>query len=376
LLLWDCAYGSRTTFVLDGGKVGLANQATRQSTLACCRVLTMKNNESTLKEDALEPSLPIIDPHHHLWDYPKVTGGRYLMDELLADTGSGHNIVATVFVECGSMYRGSGPESSRPVGETEFVQGIAAMSASGTYGPTRVAAGIVSFADLTLGASVRTVLEQHLVAGHGRLRGIRHAAGWHPSDAIRNSHSNPPQGLFLQPTFREGFAQLRDFNLNFDAWLFHPQIPELTDLARAFPETTIVLDHFGGPLGIGPYAGEADAVYDEWRKSIDELAKCPNVVAKLGGINMAINGFGWHKRDRQPTSRELMDATRRYYMHTIERFGVARCMFESNFPMDKLSCSYNVLWNSFKLLAKDFSASEKAALFHDTAARVYRLTHA
>ncbi|HYM34514.1 MAG TPA: amidohydrolase family protein [Steroidobacteraceae bacterium] len=335
---------------------------------------TVHNWLDKVQEAALEPNLPIIDPHHHLWDYPKVTGGRYLLDELLTDTNSGHNIVATVFMECGSMFRAGGPESLRPIGETEFVQGIAAMSASGTYGKTQVAAGIVGFSDLSLGAAVRDVLEAHLDASPNRFRGIRHAAGWHASDEIRNSHSNPSQGLLLQKRFREGFAQLRQLNLSFDAWLYHPQIPELTDLARAFPETTIVLDHFGGPLGIGPYAGKADEVFIDWRKSIDELAKCPNVVAKLGGINMAINGFAWHKKESPPTSEELVAATKRYYLHMIEKFGVERCMFESNFPVDKISCSYAVLWNSFKRLTKDFSAIEKAALFYNTVKRVYRLS--
>ena len=179
--------------------------------------------------------------------------------------------------------------------------------------------------------------------------------------------------LLLDASFREGFAQLAPLGLSFDAWLFHPQIPELTDLARAFPDTTIVLDHFGGPLGIGPYAGQADAVFADWKRDIDELARCPNVVAKLGGIDMPVNGFDWHKREPPPSSQQLADATARYYLHTIERFGPERCMFESNFPVDKVSCSYLVLWNSFKRLAAGFSPAEKAALFHDTAKRVYRL---
>jgi L-fuconolactonase len=326
-----------------------------------------------VQEAALEPNLPIIDPHHHLWDYPKVESGRYLLDELLADINSGHNIVATVFVECGSMFRANGPEALKPIGETEFVQGIAAMSASGTYGKTRVAAGIVGFADLLLGARVREVMEAHIAASPNRFRGIRHAVSWHESADIRNAHSKPPQGLLLHKTFREGFAHLAPLGLSFDAWLFHTQIDELTDLAHAFPETTIVFDHFGGPLGIGPYAGKADDVFDTWCQSVNELARCPNIVAKLGGINMTLNGFAWNKRDKPPTSQQLADATRRYYLHAIERFGPSRCMFESNFPMDKLSCSYAVLWNSFKRLAENFSAAEKAALFHDTAARVYRL---
>jgi predicted TIM-barrel fold metal-dependent hydrolase len=323
-----------------------------------------------VSEAALDPTLPIVDPHHHLWDHPT---HRYLLDELLADTGSGHNIVATVFVECASMFRADGPEALKPIGETEFVQGIAAMSASGRYGATRAAAGIVGFADLLSGAKVREVLQAHIAASPNRFRGIRHAAGWHVSEAIRNSHSNPPQGLFLSPKFREGFAELKPLNLSFDAWLYHTQIGELTELARAFPDTTIVLDHFGGPLGVGPYEGKADDVFAEWRKSIDALARCPNVVAKLGGINMAVNGFAWHKRERPPNSQELAGATQRYYLHTIEQFGPNRCMFESNFPVDKLSCSYAVVWNAFKRMTASFTAAEKTALFHDTAARVYRL---
>jgi predicted TIM-barrel fold metal-dependent hydrolase len=322
-------------------------------------------------EEILEPERPICDPHHHLWDRG---GNRYLIDELIADTGSGHNIVSTVFIECLSMYRADGPEAYRPIGETEFVQGVAAMSASGGYGPTRACAAIISYADLALGDAVRPVLEAHIAASPNRFRGIRHAAGWDPSDAVRNSHTNPPEHLFLDPKFRQGFAHMAPLGLTFEAWLYHPQIPELTDLARAFPETTIVLDHFGGPLGIGPYAGHADEVFDSWRKSIDDLATCPNVVAKLGGINMPLNGFGWDKRDRPATSDELVSATGRYYEHTIDRFGPSRCMFESNFPVDKASCSYAVLFNAFKKLAAGFPQDEKNAMFRTTAERVYRLT--
>jgi predicted TIM-barrel fold metal-dependent hydrolase len=320
-------------------------------------------------EDVLEPDLPICDPHHHLWDHP---GRRYLIDELLADTGSGHRVVSTVFVECASMYRAGGPAALRPVGETEFVNGVAAMSASGRYGPTRVAAGIVGFADLTLGERVGETLDAHLAAS-SRFRGIRHAAGWDASDDIRNSHTNPPPGLYLDKTFRRGFAELGRRGLSFDAWLYHPQIAELTDLARAFPDTTIVLDHFGGPLGIGPYEGRRAEILAGWRTVIRELAACPNVVAKLGGLVMSINGFGFHKRARPASSAELLEATRDFHLHAIDCFGAQRCMFESNFPVDKVSCSYAVLWNSFKRLASGFSAADKAALFRNTAARVYRV---
>jgi predicted TIM-barrel fold metal-dependent hydrolase len=322
-----------------------------------------------VKEEVLEPDRPICDPHHHLWDHPE---RRYLLDELLADTGSGHNVVSTVFVECMSMYRAGGPESLRSVGETEFVNGVAAMSASGGYGRTRVAAGIVGFADLTLGDRVGAVLDAHLVASP-RFRGIRHAAGWDASDRVRNSHTNPPPGLLADARFRRGFAELGRRDLRFDAWLYHPQIPELTSLAQAFPDTTIVLDHLGGPLGVGPYEGRRVEIFAEWKGALRELARCPNVVVKLGGLVMPINGFGFHRRARPATSAELVEATRDWYLHAIECFGPERSMFESNFPVDKASCSYPVLWNAFKRLAAGFGAGDKAALFHDTAARVYRL---
>jgi predicted TIM-barrel fold metal-dependent hydrolase len=325
-------------------------------------------------EEPLEPDLRICDPHHHLWDFQTArVAPRYLLDEILEDVQSGHNVVSTVFIECGAMFKTDGPEALRPVGETEFVNGIAAMSASGLYGPVRIAAGIVGTANLRLGDAVAAVLDAQVVAGGGRFRGIRLGATWDASPAVPNHRTNPPQGLFPRPDFRAGFAHLAPRQLTFEAWCYHHQIPEVTALARAFPDTTIILDHFGGPIGIGPYAGKTDEVYAQWRAHIAELATCDNVAAKLGGINMEVNGFGWHKQPRPPTSQELMEATRPYYEYTLEQFGVERCMFESNFPVDKESCSYTVLWNAFKRLTAGYSATEKARLFHDTAARVYRL---
>jgi predicted TIM-barrel fold metal-dependent hydrolase len=325
-------------------------------------------------EEALEPELPICDPHHHLWDKrPARVSERYLLDEILDDISGGHNIVSTVFIECGAMYTADGPEALRPVGETEFVNGVAAMSASDLYGPSRIAAGIVGTADLRLGDGVAAVLDAHVAAGGGRFRGIRQSAAWDADAALPPPRVNSGPGLFLRDDFRAGFKHLAPRQLSFEVWCYHRQIPEATALARAFPDTTIVLDHFGGPLGVGAYAGKADEVYTEWRPALAELAKCQNVVAKLGGINMEINGFGWHERPRPPSSRELSEATRHYYEFTIEQFGVNRCLFESNFPVDKASCSYTVLWNSFKLLAASYSPTERAQLFHDTAARVYRL---
>ena len=325
-------------------------------------------------EPTLEPDLSICDPHHHLWDFRRDSvATRYLLDEFLEDLSSGHNVVSTVFVECGTMFRADGPEALRPVGETEFVAGIAAMSESGQYGRTRIAAGIVGTASLELGDRAADVLDRQIAAAGGRLRGIRQGATWHASPEVPNHRTGPAPDLYLDARFRDGFRHLAPRGLSFEGWCYHTQIPDLTDLARAFPGTTIVLDHFGGPLGVGPYAGRADEVFAEWRRYAAPLAACPNVFAKLGGIAMVVNGFGWHERDAPPTSEALMEATRRYYEHTIELFGVERCMFESNFPMEKVSCSYNVLWNSFKRLTAGYSADERALLFHDTAARVYRL---
>ena len=320
-------------------------------------------------EAALEPDLPIIDPHHHLWDRPD---WRYFLDELLDDV-AGHNVRQTVFVECGAMYRADGPASLRPVGETEFVGGIAAQSASGEYGETRAATGIVGHADLRLGAAVSEVLEAHIAASPDRFRGIRHHICWDGSADVPQSRIGPGPGLLQNPAYREGFACLARYGLSFEAWLYHPQIPELTTFARAFPDTTIILNHLGGPLGVGPYAGRRDEVFAEWRGTIAELAGCPNVVAKVGGIQMTLNGFGWHERDVPPTSDDLLEANRPWYEHTIEQFGPQRCMFESNFPVDKESCGYTVLWNQFKKLTAGFAPDDRAALFHDTAMRVYRL---
>jgi predicted TIM-barrel fold metal-dependent hydrolase len=334
------------------------------------------NHDEWLKlttEQPIEPDLPICDAHHHLWHRPSTQdrpGSRYLFEELLDDVGSGHNIVKTVFVQCGSMYRKDGPEEMKPVGETEFVQGVAAMSASGQYGPTEVAAGIVGYADLTIGDAIAPMLEAHIRAGRN-FRGIRYMTSWEDNPEFP-IYAKAPH-MLMDPGLRRGFACLERYGLSFDAWLHHTQLMELVDLARVFPDTPIILDHIGGPILIGSYAGKREEVFEEWKRGIAELATCPNVVVKLGGIGLPLLGFGWHERSAPPGSAEMAEATAPYYLWCIERFGVDRCMFESNFPVDKRTCSYTVLWNAFKIMTKDFSAQERAALFHDTAAKVYRL---
>jgi len=321
------------------------------------------------QEDILEPALPICDPHHHLWERPDY---RYLLPEFLADVGSGHHIESTVFLECGAFYRPDGPVEMRSVGEAEFVSSVAAESASGAPGTTRVAAAFAGFADLTLGAGAEAVLSALMHAGRGRFRGVRHSAARDDGFVIASSH-RPPNGLYLDPTFRQGFACLGRLGLTFDAWVYHPQIPDVMDLARTFPEQPIVLNHVGGPIGIGPYAGRHAEEFAKWEHAIRDLATCENVVVKLGALGSKRAGFEWHERPRPPSSEDLATAWRPYIETCIDAFGAARCMFESNFPVDKVSCSYAVLWNAFKRLTTGCSESEKAALFRDTAHRFYQI---
>jgi predicted TIM-barrel fold metal-dependent hydrolase len=322
-------------------------------------------------EPVVEPELPIIDPHHHLWDH----GYRYLLDEFLEDMGSGHNVRASVFVQCDAMYRAEGDPNLAPVGETEFVNGIAAMSASGTYGPARMCAGIVGYADLQLGEHVDAVLEAHMRAAGSRFKGIRGRSVWDSDPSIKGSARDFPPGLLLDPKFRMGYGRLAKYGLSFDSWLFHPQIPELADLASTFPETTVILDHVGAPLGIGQYAGKRDEVFAAWRRNVGELAKRPNVFVKLGGLAMHLFGFDLDSQSRDtPAPSEVLGKLWRPYIETcIDLFGAPRCMFESNFPVDKRGVSYRVLWNAFKRISAGASPDEKAALFSGSARRVYRL---
>jgi L-fuconolactonase len=323
------------------------------------------------KEQALEPDLPIIDPHHHLWDDDR---GPYLLPDILADIGGGHNVKATVFIECRTHYRAGASDAERPLGEVEFVNGISAMSASGGYGPTRVAAAIVGHADLRLGETVQDVLEKQIALTGGRMRGIRWSIPYDASEVGKHVSRFIEEGISRDTTWRAGFSRLAKLGLTFEGWCYHPQLPEITALARAFPDTTIILNHVGGFLGVGPYSSRTKEEFQKWKRSIVELATCPNVVVKLGGLGMLIFGFDLHLRDDPPSS-ETLAATWKPFLETcIEAFGPERGMYESNFPVDKQSCDYTACWNAFKRISAGASASEKAALFHDTAARVYRIT--
>ena len=338
--------------------------------------------------DIIDPARPIVDPHHHLWDrrgYALPAGGGtaferaislsrlYLLDQLNADMAAGHNVVASVFLECGAFYRADGPPHLRCVGETEFVNGVAAMSASGLYGPARACAGIVGHADLLAGADVRPVLEAHLAAAPARFRGIRHSPAWDADPAVLGILQRNPPGLLAQPAFRAGLAELAALGLSYDCWLLAPQLPELIALARALPELTIICDHLATPLGTAAYTGQRDAGFAGWAANIKALAACPNVVMKVGGLAMPFSGFASFMTD-PPASAEMLAAEWRPWIETaVAAFGADRCMFESNFPVDRGTCDYATLWNAFKLVSAGASEAEKTALFSGTAARVYRL---
>jgi predicted TIM-barrel fold metal-dependent hydrolase len=324
------------------------------------------------EEPTLEPELPICDPHHHFWDRrpERLPYPRYLLHELLADINRGHNVRSTVFIETRTMYRPNGPVELRPVGEVEFVQGLAAASASGVYGPTRAAAAIIGHANLNLGERVKPVLEALQAASPNRFRGIRHTVTWDPHPEVAGREQ---EGVLATAEFRAGARVLAGMGLSLDTGLVFHQLPELADFAKAIPELTIILNHMGGLQRTGPYANRDDEVLPAWRSGIAAVAACPNVYLKLGGIGMPRFGFDWHTRDQPIGSEELATAMAPFMTDVIEQFGPDRCMFESNFPPDKVSFSHHILFNGFKRYSKEYSAAERAALFHDTAVRAYRI---
>jgi L-fuconolactonase len=320
-----------------------------------------------IQEPIVDPQRRIVDPHHHLWRRP---GNDYLIDDLWADTESGHRIDKTVFVECGACYRETGPDHLRCVGETEFVREQAAVSAG--RGRARIAA-IVARADLTLAERVEEVVAAHVEAGGGLFRGIRHAGARDSEPEALTIPGRAPEGLYGRDDFRRGLKRLGQLGFTYDTWHYHHQNGDFAALARALPDTLMVLDHFGTPLGVGRYAGRREEIFAQWREDLAEIAASPNVVAKLGGLAMPDNGFGWDRAPAPPTSDEFVAAQARYYLHAIDVFGPGRCMFESNFPVDKRSLSYAVLYNGLKKIAARFNDDEQDALFRGTATRVYGL---
>jgi predicted TIM-barrel fold metal-dependent hydrolase len=317
-------------------------------------------------EEIIDPDRPIVDPHHHLWQRPDST---YILENLWADTGSGHNVTKTVFLECGASYYQDGPSHLKPIGETVFVEGIAAESRSGGGA---VISAIAARADLRI-PELDEVLDAHEEAGKGLFRGIRHAGAREPHHEALTIAGRSPEGLYVSEDFRKGVARLGERGYTYDTWHYHHQNLDFLDLAKAVPGTTMILDHFGTPLGVGPYAGKREEIFAQWKDDMAAIAECPNVVAKIGGLAMPDNGFGWNTRAIPPSSDEFVEVQERYYDHTIKCFGADRCMFESNFPVDRLSLSYQVLWNGLKKIAAQYTEQEQTDMFSGTASRVYKL---
>ena len=324
-------------------------------------------------EDTLEPEIPICDPHHHFWvSRPEPEHyQRYLLPELAADVNSGHNVRSTVFIEVRCEYRQDGPDEMKPVGEVEYIQTIAEESAAGHQDQTKAAAAIIGHADLKLGEGVRPVLEAMQSASPNRFRGVRHSVGWDESPELANRDI---KGALATGGYRAGAKVMESMGLVLENSLYFHQLSELADFARSVPELTIVLNHSGGLSRVGPYANRDDEVIPQWRKGVEEVAKCPNIIMKLGGVGQLRYGYYWHDRETAVGSEELAESLGPLMNHCIQQFGPSRCMFESNFPVDKISYSYNVIYNAFKRLSKGYSATERAALFHDTAARVYNIS--
>ena len=322
-----------------------------------------------VQEEIIDPDRRIIDPHHHLWSEPLMFG-RYELEDLWADTGSGHNIEKTVFIDCHANYRVDGPGRMKPIGETEYVAKVAAASRDNPEQAT--IAAIDSHANLLLGDEVEEILHAHEDAGQGLFRGIRHAGPYDDTGALANAGGGRPCP-YQEVQFQQGLRRLAAMGYSYDTWHFHMQNAAFLALAQAVPEATMVLDHFGTPLGVGPYADRREEIFAQWCEDIAAIAQCPNVYAKLGGLAMIDNGFGWHAHSRPPTSDEFVAAQRRYYEHAIECFGPQRCMFESNFPVDRLSIAYPVLWNGLKKIAAQYSENEQDAMFYGTAAQVYKV---
>jgi L-fuconolactonase len=321
-------------------------------------------------EPILDPSRSIVDAHHHLWGPPRST---YLLDEFVADLASGHKVTATIFADCSEGYRISGPESYRSVGESEFALEVAVAASKLDCVQTDVNAGIISRADLGEGDAVKGVLEAHIQAGNGRFKGIRFSSAWDPSPDIRSTARTPPERLLYEPKVRLGAKHLASLGLVLDLWVYHHQLLDVADFAAALPDVSMVLNHVGGPLGIGQYSGRRAEIFNVWKAGMIEVAKCPNVAVKLGGFGMKLFGFGFENGDSPPSSELLAAAWGPYVETSVEAFGTGRAMFESNFPVDQISCSYAVLWNAYKRLTHDFSESEKENLFSRSASRIYKL---
>lgn len=313
------------------------------------------------QEEVLRPGQVIFDAHHHLWDRPE---GRYVGEDFARDLAQGHDVRASLYVQCRSGYRTDGPEALRPVGEVETVH---AWCQTMPQHPI----GLVACADLQLGDGVRPVLEALIEAGRGRVRGVRNPTAYHPHPNVQSNPIPSPEGLLRTRAFLAGAKALSEAGLTLDVWAYHTQLDEVYDVARALPELSVVVDHCGGPLGVGPYRRDGEHTFQAWRQSLARIAELPNTWVKIGGFGLRVMGFGYAQQPAPPHSRRLADDWAPTVDTCLALFGPKRAMFESNFPVDKGQFSYRTLWNAFKRLSEDLSNDERNDLFWRSAARCY-----
>lgn len=321
-------------------------------------------------ETILDPEMPIVDAHVHLVHRPDL---NYMLDDLIADLSAGHRIAATVYIENGSMYRTTGPELLRSLGEIEYANGLGAMGASGVFGPTRFCAAIVGYAPVDKGDSVAELLDRALAVAPDRLRAVRQMAFFHPSEIFQSLPLGFPEGILSSASFLEGYRHVGSRGLSYEACVFHNQLGEVRDLADAFPETQLVVGHMGMAFGLGLDRNQRHEVFLDWRKSMQQIAERPNTLCKIGGLGLLFWGFGFEGHAGSVSSGQLAEVWQPYVEAVIEAFGPERCMMESNFPEDGPSCGYVPSWNALKLCTRGYSAEERAAMFHNNAARFYRI---
>lgn len=313
------------------------------------------------QEPVIASDQPIFDSHHHLWDRPE---GRYLVDDFMLDASVGHDVRASLFVQCTTGYLTDGPVEMRPLGEVETVLG-------GSKNLPMHPIGIIAFADLQLGSAVRPVLEALLETAAGKLCGIRNKTAYHADPAIRSNPVPAPQGLLLSDAFKAGAQVLASQELCLDIWVYHTQLDEVLALAKAVPGLSVILNHCGGPLGVPPYRKNDPEVFRNWFTGLAKIAALPNTRVKIGGFGLSVMGHGYAKQPKPPLSQKLAADWAPYVETCIDLFGSERAMFESNFPVDKGQFSYNAVWNTFKRLTATLTQEARDNLFWRTAARCY-----
>lgn len=325
--------------------------------------------DASVHEEIVLPHLPVVDSHMHLWDR---IGFDYFASEFLADVADGHDVRSSVYVECGMAYDAFSPDPMLAVDETRYAVKQAALGQGHTH---KLAEGILGAANLLLGDEIQPVLEAHVEAAQGRFRGVRFRvafdadpeAGYHESGYLN-------ENVLHRPELLASARILARMGLTLELWGFHPQLADVKAFARKVPEVQIVLNHVGGPLGVGRYADMRKQVFAEWSQGMRALADEANVMVKLSGLGISRLGLRQAGGQAHTTSDQLVAAWGPFVRHCVETFGPDRSIFGSNFPVDRATASYRTLLNAYKKMLLDLSDDELRAVFAENARRTYRLS--